>query len=165
MPALILDGRAAAKAVRSEVRARVRVLNERGVEPGLGIVLAGDYPPSQVYVASKEKAGAKKGEDKKKAGGDMFLAFEKAWMAAVNEYCAARKAATDKAGIDMQPILDAKAKEAGFKDWVDYATKVATASADRYKRIVERMSKYISLRMAELEKKESEKPKDGGDKK
>lgn len=61
MAAMILDGRAAARAVRAEVRERVVALERRGVEVGLGIVLAGDYPPSQVYVASKEKAGARVG--------------------------------------------------------------------------------------------------------
>jgi methylenetetrahydrofolate dehydrogenase (NADP+)/methenyltetrahydrofolate cyclohydrolase len=59
----ILDGRACSKQVRAELAARVRVLRERGVVPGLRILLAGDFAPSQVYVRSKEKAGCEVGID------------------------------------------------------------------------------------------------------
>lgn len=53
MTARILDGEAAATAVRDELRARVAALVERGVTPGLGTVLVGDDGPSARYVAMK----------------------------------------------------------------------------------------------------------------
>jgi len=58
---LLLDGRAAAKAVRADLARRVAALEARGVKPGLRILLVGNDPASCVYVASKEKASAKVG--------------------------------------------------------------------------------------------------------
>jgi methylenetetrahydrofolate dehydrogenase (NADP+)/methenyltetrahydrofolate cyclohydrolase len=55
---LILDGKAAARAVRAELARRVAELEARGVKPGLRILLAGSDPASSVYVASKVKASA-----------------------------------------------------------------------------------------------------------
>lgn len=57
----ILDGKAAAQAVRAEVAARVRALRARGVVPGLAVVLVGDDPASQVYVRNKDRAAAEAG--------------------------------------------------------------------------------------------------------
>jgi len=54
----IIDGKAVAAAVRSEVRERVGQLRERGVRPGLATVLVGNDPASHVYVRSKQKACA-----------------------------------------------------------------------------------------------------------
>lgn len=53
--AQILDGRAAAAAIKDDLRGRVAVLAERGIAPGLGTVLVGDDPGSQIYVAGKHK--------------------------------------------------------------------------------------------------------------
>jgi methylenetetrahydrofolate dehydrogenase (NADP+)/methenyltetrahydrofolate cyclohydrolase len=55
---LILDGKAAAKAIRAELARRVAVLEASGTKPGLRILLVGSDPASQVYVSSKEKASA-----------------------------------------------------------------------------------------------------------
>jgi len=57
----ILDGKALAKVIRRELALRVQNLLARGVVPGLRILLVGDDPASQVYVASKEKASARIG--------------------------------------------------------------------------------------------------------
>jgi len=51
-----IDGKAAAAAVRGEVRERVARLAERGTTPGLATVLVGDDPASHVYVGGKERA-------------------------------------------------------------------------------------------------------------
>jgi methylenetetrahydrofolate dehydrogenase (NADP+)/methenyltetrahydrofolate cyclohydrolase len=51
----IIDGKVVAAAVRSEVRARVARLAERGIVPGLATVLVGDDPASHIYVGSKER--------------------------------------------------------------------------------------------------------------
>jgi methylenetetrahydrofolate dehydrogenase (NADP+)/methenyltetrahydrofolate cyclohydrolase len=50
----IIDGAAIAERVQSAVRAEVQRLKERGVTPGLTVVLVGDDPASAVYVRSKE---------------------------------------------------------------------------------------------------------------
>ncbi|WP_129661559.1 bifunctional methylenetetrahydrofolate dehydrogenase/methenyltetrahydrofolate cyclohydrolase [Rothia uropygialis] len=49
----VLDGRSAAEAIRRELSERIRDLNARGVEPGLGIVLVGEDPASRSYVRNK----------------------------------------------------------------------------------------------------------------
>ena len=49
--AQILDGKATAAAIRTELKERVEALRERGITPGLGTVLVGDDPGSHAYVA------------------------------------------------------------------------------------------------------------------
>ena len=58
MTARILDGKAVATQIRSEVSDRVRALAERGVTPGLAAVLVGDDQASRIYVGQKHKACA-----------------------------------------------------------------------------------------------------------
>jgi methylenetetrahydrofolate dehydrogenase (NADP+)/methenyltetrahydrofolate cyclohydrolase len=55
MTAQILDGRAAAAAIKDELIARVAALAARGVRPGLGTVLVGEDPGSQSYVRMKHR--------------------------------------------------------------------------------------------------------------
>jgi len=57
----IIDGKAIAAKIREEIAGGVVLLKERGVTPGLAVVLVGDDPASQVYVAMKEKACAAAG--------------------------------------------------------------------------------------------------------
>ena len=50
----IIDGKAIAERVRADVAAKVAVLKrERGVVPGLAVVIVGDDPASHVYVRNK----------------------------------------------------------------------------------------------------------------
>jgi methylenetetrahydrofolate dehydrogenase (NADP+)/methenyltetrahydrofolate cyclohydrolase len=56
--ARILDGRAVAAQIRSEVSERVRALADQGVIPGLAPVLVGEDPASRIYVGAKHKACA-----------------------------------------------------------------------------------------------------------
>ncbi|MFN2637177.1 MAG: bifunctional methylenetetrahydrofolate dehydrogenase/methenyltetrahydrofolate cyclohydrolase FolD [Gemmatimonadaceae bacterium] len=56
MPAELIDGRQIAQQVRAEVAERARKLAQRGVKPGLAVVLVGNDPASAVYVAAKSKA-------------------------------------------------------------------------------------------------------------
>ena len=58
MTARVLDGKAVAAHIRSEVSERVRALAERGVTPGLAAVLVGDDHASRIYVGQKHKACA-----------------------------------------------------------------------------------------------------------
>ncbi|MBA3422287.1 MAG: bifunctional methylenetetrahydrofolate dehydrogenase/methenyltetrahydrofolate cyclohydrolase FolD [Thermoleophilaceae bacterium] len=58
----VIDGRAAAAAVRERVRQHVAALAaERGVEPGLATVLVGEDPASELYVRRKREACAEAG--------------------------------------------------------------------------------------------------------
>jgi methylenetetrahydrofolate dehydrogenase (NADP+)/methenyltetrahydrofolate cyclohydrolase len=59
--AQILDGKATAAAIKSELKTRVGVLREHGVVPGLGTVLVGDDPGSRWYVNGKHKDCAEVG--------------------------------------------------------------------------------------------------------
>ena len=61
MTATILDGKATAAAIKSELAARVARLAEAGVVPGLGTVLVGDDPGSHSYVAGKHRDCAEVG--------------------------------------------------------------------------------------------------------
>lgn len=61
MTAIILDGNAAAAAIRSELAGRVAALAARGVVPGLGTILVGDDPGSAAYVRGKHKDSAEVG--------------------------------------------------------------------------------------------------------
>src|SRR5215210_8575250 len=51
----ILDGKAAAAEVRSEVASEVESLKERGVSVRLDVILVGEDPASVTYVSSKER--------------------------------------------------------------------------------------------------------------
>jgi methylenetetrahydrofolate dehydrogenase (NADP+)/methenyltetrahydrofolate cyclohydrolase len=61
MTATIIDGRAVAERLRERIAARTAELAERGLVPGLAVVLVGDDPASQVYVGSKTKQAAAAG--------------------------------------------------------------------------------------------------------
>lgn len=57
----ILDGKAVAAAVLDECRAEAASLTLMGIVPGLAVVLVGEDPASQVYVASKARTCAELG--------------------------------------------------------------------------------------------------------
>jgi methylenetetrahydrofolate dehydrogenase (NADP+) / methenyltetrahydrofolate cyclohydrolase len=53
--ATILDGKAAAAAIREDLQVRVKALAADGIVPGLGTVLVGDDPGSHAYVTLKHR--------------------------------------------------------------------------------------------------------------
>ncbi|MHB1165827.1 MAG: bifunctional methylenetetrahydrofolate dehydrogenase/methenyltetrahydrofolate cyclohydrolase [Candidatus Nanopelagicales bacterium] len=61
MTAATMDGKAAAAAIKDDLRGRVTALRERGVRPGLGTVLVGDDPGSLAYVGGKHRDCAEVG--------------------------------------------------------------------------------------------------------
>jgi methylenetetrahydrofolate dehydrogenase (NADP+)/methenyltetrahydrofolate cyclohydrolase len=62
MSATIIDGKAIAQTVRSEVREEIEAwVTDGGRRPGLATVLVGDDPASAVYVAGKQRACAEVG--------------------------------------------------------------------------------------------------------
>jgi methylenetetrahydrofolate dehydrogenase (NADP+) / methenyltetrahydrofolate cyclohydrolase len=62
MPARLLDGIAIANAIRAEVRPAIAAFADRmGRPPGLGVVLVGENPASEIYVRNKLKAAEEVG--------------------------------------------------------------------------------------------------------
>ncbi|HUS21837.1 MAG TPA: bifunctional methylenetetrahydrofolate dehydrogenase/methenyltetrahydrofolate cyclohydrolase [Aeromicrobium sp.] len=61
MAAKVLDGKAAAAAIKAELAVRVAALRDRGIVPGLGTLLVGDDPGSRWYVNAKHKDCAEVG--------------------------------------------------------------------------------------------------------
>ncbi len=62
MPAKIIDGKAIASEIREDIKREVdAVKKEKGIIPGLAVVLVGEDPASQTYVRNKEKACQKVG--------------------------------------------------------------------------------------------------------
>ena len=59
--AQIIDGKQFAVNLRSRIGAETSKLKERGVTPGLAVVLVGEDPASQVYVKSKSKQAQEAG--------------------------------------------------------------------------------------------------------
>lgn len=55
MTAQILDGKAVAAAIKTELGGRVAALREHGLVPGLGTILVGDDPGSRWYVDAKHR--------------------------------------------------------------------------------------------------------------
>ena len=56
MSARILDGKALAARLRARVKDEVARLAQRGIRPGLAVILAGDDPASKIYVRNKTRA-------------------------------------------------------------------------------------------------------------
>jgi methylenetetrahydrofolate dehydrogenase (NADP+)/methenyltetrahydrofolate cyclohydrolase len=56
MAAQIIDGKQVAASMREELKAEVAKLKEKGIVPGLGVILVGDDPASVSYVTAKERA-------------------------------------------------------------------------------------------------------------
>jgi methylenetetrahydrofolate dehydrogenase (NADP+) / methenyltetrahydrofolate cyclohydrolase len=61
MTAIILDGKATAAAIRTDLADRVAKLAQAGLTPGLGTVLVGDDPGSHSYVNGKHRDCAQVG--------------------------------------------------------------------------------------------------------
>ena len=54
--ARIIDGKAVAADIKSELRVRADALKARGINPCLAVVMAGDNPASAIYVRNKRRA-------------------------------------------------------------------------------------------------------------
>ncbi|NCB17949.1 MAG: hypothetical protein EOM65_17475 [Synergistales bacterium] len=55
MTARILDGKKLSAEIRASIKEETALLREKGIVPGLAVVLVGDDPASRVYVGQKEK--------------------------------------------------------------------------------------------------------------
>ena len=56
MTAKIIDGKQVAADMRAELKVKVAKLKDKGVTPGLAVVLVGEDPASKSYVTAKERA-------------------------------------------------------------------------------------------------------------
>ena len=56
MTAKIIDGKEISQSVREEYRHRADKLKDKGILPGLAVIIVGDNPASRVYVRNKIKA-------------------------------------------------------------------------------------------------------------
>lgn len=61
MSAKVLNGRDLANEMKQDMKKRVEALKQKGIEPGLAVVLVGDNPASQIYVRMKKKDCAEVG--------------------------------------------------------------------------------------------------------
>ncbi|KMY54723.1 5,10-methylene-tetrahydrofolate cyclohydrolase [Bacillus sp. FJAT-27231] len=61
MTAAIIDGKAIAQDIRTELKKEIEELKANGVTPGLAVILVGDDQASHTYVRNKDKACAEVG--------------------------------------------------------------------------------------------------------
>lgn len=59
--AKILSGKTVSQRIKDELAAEVSTLKEKGIHPGLAVIIVGDDPASRVYVNNKKKACAEIG--------------------------------------------------------------------------------------------------------
>jgi len=52
----IIDGKAIAAQIRESLKTRIIALKQKGITPGLAVILVGDDPASATYVRNKERA-------------------------------------------------------------------------------------------------------------
>ncbi len=52
----VLDGKALSLKIKSKAKEDIKILREKGITPGLAVVIIGDDPASHTYVKMKEKA-------------------------------------------------------------------------------------------------------------
>ena len=53
MSAVVLDGKQMSASLRADIAGRVQSLKEKGVTPGLAVILVGNDPASEIYVRNK----------------------------------------------------------------------------------------------------------------
>ncbi|HMA61354.1 MAG TPA: bifunctional methylenetetrahydrofolate dehydrogenase/methenyltetrahydrofolate cyclohydrolase FolD [bacterium] len=58
---MLIDGKKISQKVRNSLKPKIEELKEKGITPGLAVIMIGDNPASQVYVRMKEKAFKKLG--------------------------------------------------------------------------------------------------------
>ncbi|WP_019909674.1 bifunctional methylenetetrahydrofolate dehydrogenase/methenyltetrahydrofolate cyclohydrolase FolD [Paenibacillus sp. HW567] len=61
MTAAIISGKQVSEEIRIDIAREVAFLAQKGVKPGLAVVLVGEDPASQVYVRNKEKSSTELG--------------------------------------------------------------------------------------------------------
>ena len=68
MDAQIISGKEISEQIREELRKKVAYLKDRGITPGLGVVLVGEDPASKIYVNNKiQSSDSPSGSDGRRA--------------------------------------------------------------------------------------------------
>jgi len=62
----LIDGKAIARKINDQTRAKVTQLKRLGIVPGLAVVLVGDDPASVVYVRNKDRTSQELGFQSRK---------------------------------------------------------------------------------------------------
>lgn len=56
MSSVIINGKEIGQEIRTGVATRVQALKDKGITPGLAVILVGENPASKTYVANKQKS-------------------------------------------------------------------------------------------------------------
>ena len=59
MAAQLIDGKKVAADIRGKLKTEIEELKSKGIHPGLAVVLVGENPASQKYVAAKKRPALK----------------------------------------------------------------------------------------------------------
>jgi methylenetetrahydrofolate dehydrogenase (NADP+)/methenyltetrahydrofolate cyclohydrolase len=117
MSAIVMDGEAVAAGIKADLKARIEVLSERGVVPGLGTLLVGDDGPSTSYVAMKHRDSAELG------------------MASVDEHLPADATAAQVLEVihrfNRDPAVHAYLAQYPFPKGLDYESLVLQVDPDK----------------------------------
>lgn len=135
----MLDGAAAARAIREGLRVPVKELTARGRQPGLGVLLVGDHPASAVYVRSKTRAAEDLGIHHETAR--LPAAATTADVAAQIEDYNRRP---EIHGILVQLPLPPQVDTARVLDLVDPAKDVDGFHADNVGRLVQKRPRFVA---------------------
>ena len=138
MTATLLDGSAAARAIKDELRGEIARLGARGIRPGLGVVLVGDDPASAVYVRSKTRSCEELGIHHETRRLDASATTEQV-VAAVEEYN--RRA--DVHGILVQLPLPKQVDTVRVLDLVDPAKDVDGFHPENVGRLVQKRPRFV----------------------
>ncbi len=143
MTARILDGAALAKQIKLELRDRVAAFTAaQGRPPGLGIVLVGDDPSSEIYVRNKLKSAGETG-----LRADLHRLPATASLDDVLAVVASLNASADHDGILVQSPLPAalgKHAEQVVFDAVDPAKDVDGFHPDNVGRLVQKRPHLVA---------------------
>ncbi len=143
MSARILDGAALARQIKLELRDRVAAFTAaQGRPPGLGIVLVGDDPSSEIYVRNKLKSAAESG-----LRADLHRLPATASLQDVLAIVADLNASPDHDGILVQsplpPALGKRAEQVVF-DAVDPAKDVDGFHPENVGRLVQKRQRLVA---------------------
>jgi methylenetetrahydrofolate dehydrogenase (NADP+)/methenyltetrahydrofolate cyclohydrolase len=137
--ARLLDGAAAARSIREELRVEVGALAGRGVRPGLAVVLVGDDPASASYVRSKTRACAELGLHSETRRLAASATTDE--VAAVVEAFNARR---DIHGILVQRPVPPQVDATRLLDLVDPAKDVDGLHPENVGRLVQKRPRFVA---------------------
>ena len=63
---ILIDGKETSRKIKAALHSEVEALKQKGINPGLAVVIVGEDPASKIYVSNKEKACAETGIYSKK---------------------------------------------------------------------------------------------------